>query len=342
MTDSPNPIDSPAAWRGAQLQTIAALSWRLDAGHRAELLTALDGAAAKRRAGVPLAGLAAADFPLERCATLLARVRLDIVHGRGAALLQGMPAVAADASELLLWGIGRHLGAAEPQDAAGAQLHHVRDLGVPVTGTDHIRGFQTNAPLDFHNDGGEAFLLYCLRQVARGGDSLLVSAVAVYNEMLRRRPDLVAVLTQPIDFDARAQQLTGEQRLQRVPVFVRDEQRFWVLYKRGYIQLGQRFAEARPLSPAQVQALDLMDRICRDPTFHLRFRLQPGEILLASNFTMLHARDRYEDAPGAARHLLRLWLTLHDGAPVPAVYARTREFGASWQRQQSRFAAAAD
>lgn len=328
------PIVGPAAWRGVQLGGIAALTRHLEEAQRAELVHATE--FALRRAAVGAAPtLGEADFPLQRCLPLLAELREDISRGRGAALLAGLPALSGKAAEALVWGIGCHLGVPEPQDAAGALLHHVRDMGVQVTGTDDIRGFQTNAALDFHNDGGEAFLLHCLQQVPRGGDSLLVSAVAVYNELLRRRPDLVRVLAQPIDFDARAQQQTGEQRLQRAPIFVRDGKDFCALYKRGYIQLGQRFPEARPLTLAQTEAMDALDEICRNPTFHVRFRLQQNQMLLASNFTMLHARLRYDDEPCAPRYLLRLWLTLHNGARVPDAYARTREFGRTWRRQQA-------
>ena len=336
MTVFPNPINSPAAWRSATLGGIEALRWQLDAELRAELLAALQIARQRMsNAALPLHSLTAHDFPLSRCADWLMRVRLDIATGRGAALLRGLPEVHAADGPLLLWGIGCHLGSAEPQDAAGALLHHVRDLGVQVTGTDHVRGFQTNAALDFHNDGGEAFLLYCLQQVPHGGDSLLVSAVAAYNELIERRPDLVRILEQPIDFDARSQQLGGEPRLQRVPIFVREGSRLWTLYKRGYIQLGQRFTEAHRLSAEQIEAMDCLDQICRDPAFHLRFRLQRGDLLFVSNFVMLHARQRYDDDPRQPRHLLRMWLTLHDGAMVPAAYVRTREFGLTWRRQQA-------
>ena len=38
--------------------------------------------------------------------------------------------------------------------------------------------------------------------------------------------------------------------------------------------------------------------------------LEPGDIQLLSNHTIVHARTAYEDDPGRKRHLLRLWLTL--------------------------------
>ncbi len=261
-------------------------------------------------------------------------LRARLRDGRGAVLLRGLPALPAAEAGWLLWAIGAGLGEAEPQDAMGSLLHHVRDVGAQVATSDHVRGFQTSSALDFHNDGGEAFALYCVAGGQRGGDSLLVSAAAVYDEIQRLRPDLAAALRDPVDFDTRAQPSAGQPRLQRAPIFVLQGGRSWVLYKRGYIHLGQRFPEAQRLQPAQVEAMDLLDALCRDPCFHLRFRLLPGDLQLANNFTMLHARTAFHDGAGGARHLLRLWLTLDEGTDVPRAYADTREFAGTWRRRR--------
>lgn len=345
-----------AGWRADELGSVAALTRDVSAHERSALLAALRAARRRLRgihlrdshlldshlldshlrdSDVTLHALTAEDFPGLADATLLADMRAAITHGRGALLVQGLPALTVRDATILLWGIGCHLGVAEPQDAAGALLHHVRDNGGHVTGTNHVRGFETNASLDFHNDGGEAFVLYCLQQARHGGDSFLVSALAVYSELRTLRPDLAAILEQPFAFDARAQQLDGERRAQYAPIFVRDGQRLHVLYKRGYIQLAQRFPEVPRLSGLQIEALNLLDKLCWDPRFHLRFRLRPCELLIANNFTVLHARTRYDDESTAdPRHLLRLWLSLYDGVPVPEAYARTREFGMTWRRQK--------
>ena len=49
---------------------------------------------------------------------------------------------------------------------------------------------------------------------------------------------------------------------------------------------------------------------------------KPGDIQLVNNLTTLHARTDYEDfnAPGLKRHLLRLWLAVPDGWPLPEFY----------------------
>ncbi|HIG17758.1 MAG TPA: hypothetical protein EYQ31_11010 [Candidatus Handelsmanbacteria bacterium] len=114
------------------------------------------------------------------------------------------------------WGIGQHVGYPEPQDAAGNLLHDVRDTGKDLA-SDNVRAYQTNLPINYHNDGADAFMLLCYRAAHAGGESRLVSAVAVFNEILRRRPDLAAVLQEPFDFDARGQERPGARPFQRVP-----------------------------------------------------------------------------------------------------------------------------
>lgn len=49
---------------------------------------------------------------------------------------------------------------------------------------------------------------------------------------------------------------------------------------------------------------------------------------------MLHGRTEFTDAgSGEQRHMLRLWLTIADGPPLPPHYADTREFGATYARR---------
>ena len=331
-TNTLTPVRTASTWRPDELGGVDALVLHIDA---AEVATLMAAAAAVREGHALPEAVPRAAFHFEgRLQALFATLRARLRDGPGAVLLRGLPVLPAAQAGWLLWTLGAGLGDAEPQDAAGALLHHVRDAGAQVTDADHVRGFQTNGALDFHNDGGEVFALYCVAGPRRGGDSLLASAGALFNEMLRLRPDLAAVLLEGVDFDTRAQHRQGQPRIQRAPIFVQEAGRLWVLYKRGYIHLGQRFPEADRLSPAQLEAMDLLDALCRDPRFHLRFRLRPGDLQLANNFTMLHARTAFEDGAGSARHLLRLWLSLDEGTDVPDAYAATREFAGTWRRRR--------
>jgi alpha-ketoglutarate-dependent taurine dioxygenase len=61
--------------------------------------------------------------------------------------------------------------------------------------------------------------------------------------------------------------------------------------------------------------------VASDPALYLDMQLEPGDLQLLSNHTILHARTAYEDDPRAPRHLLRLWLSL---PPAPEADAADR------------------
>jgi hypothetical protein len=95
------------------------------------------------------------------------------------------------------WGIARWLGRPVTQNRLGHLLGDVRDLGVDPTQPDK-RGYQSNAPLSFHQDvGGDIVSLLCLRPAKAGGLSSLASAWTVHNEILARRPNLLGPLLRP-------------------------------------------------------------------------------------------------------------------------------------------------
>src|SRR5690606_1717459 len=189
---------------------------------------------------------------------------------------------------------GQYLGTPEPQDRSGSLLHSVTNTGKVVAGSDSVRGYETDDELNFHNDGGDAFVLLCRNISKEGGVSKLVSVGALFNAILDERPDLAAVLQQPFYFDSRAQNL-NESNVQVVPIFNEHEGYLNVLYKRRYLNTAQRFPEVPRLTEAQIEALDLFDRLCADPALHLAFEMQPGDIQIGNNYSVLHARTKYVD-----------------------------------------------
>jgi hypothetical protein len=64
--------------------------------------------------------------------------------------------------------------------------------------------------------------------------------------------------------------------------------------------------------------LDLYNEIAGSSILYLDMDLEPGDIQLLSNHTVLHARTDYEDYPELERkrHLLRLWISLGAQAPL--------------------------
>jgi hypothetical protein len=324
-------LNIPAAWRGSHWEMDRSWVYTLDAAAIDELQSALRDVT---ESGRDLFRIDPQHFPIPAFAETRSRILADVEGGRGFALIRGLPVAdcSDDEAATLFWGLGVYLGTPEPQDAAGNLIHHVRDTGRDLS-QDDIRKYQTNQDIPFHNDGSDIFLLLCLRKAKSGGRSRLVSSTAVFNEIVRGRPDLAEVLQQPFDFDARGQQLEGEPRAQRVPIYNYHEGRLSTVHKRFYIDLAQRFPEVPPLTAEQIEALDLFDEIAAEPGMCFEFDMQPGDILAASNYDVLHCRTAFEDheAPTRRRrHMMRLWLTIPNGRPLPPVFARTREFRHSY------------
>jgi len=78
-----------------------------------------------------------------------------------------------------------------------------------------------------------------------------------------------------------------------------------------------------PLTPLQVEALDVFDALLEDRALNLFMDFEPGDIQLLHNHQILHDRTGYVDwpEPERKRHLLRLWLAPPDGRPLPECYA---------------------
>ena len=327
------PLNSPAAWHGRDL--VGRDDWilSLERSHVEELETAL---AAVVERGLDPVQITAADFPLPTLSSLCRQMRSELEGGRGFVVLRGLPVQHFSAAQIarMFWGLGTHVGSAEPQDGAGNLLHHVRDTGMDLDKHD-VRAYQTNRAIGYHNDGADVFLLLCVQAARHGGRTRLVSSAAVFNEILARRDDLARILQEPFYFDARGQQAPGRPPYQLVPIFNFHAGYLNVLYKREYIDLALRFPQVPALSEQQIEALDLLDEVCDE--LALEFEVRPGEILIVNNYDLLHARSAYRDqGPGAQkRHMLRLWVSIPNGRPLPPIFATTREFCHSFARRQA-------
>jgi hypothetical protein len=166
--------------------------------------------------------------------------------------------------------------------------------------------------------------LLCIHEAQQGGDSLLVSSTTIYNEMRRRRPDLAALLFEPLATDRRGEVPIGMKPWFDIPVFSWHDGSLSALYQRQYIDSAQRFELAPRLTAAKVEALDLFDSLANDPALNFTMRLAPGDMQFVHNHNLLHDRSGFTDWPDAARrrHLLRLWLAVPGARALPPVYAQ--------------------
>jgi hypothetical protein len=303
------PIDTPAAWTGR------AMAGRRDWTHvltPAEIAD-LDRAVAHARAlEKPLDALTHDDFPLTGLARTSERWLDVLEHGAGFLLVRGVPVERYGERDTTLayWGLGLHLGSPISQNAAGDRLGHVRDIGVAERDPS-VRLYKTRERLGFHTDGADVIGLLCLRPAKSGGTSRIASSSAIYNEILRRRPDLVPVLYQPFPFDRNGEEKPGEPPFFALPLCRYADGWLRTFYIGWYIRDSQRHASAPRLSRAQREVIDLIDEIAADPAIHLDMDFRAGDIQWLKNSAILHARTEYEDfaEPERKRHLLRLWLT---------------------------------
>ena len=264
------------------------------------------------------------DVSLPTLRPRLRRMMEEVLWGRGFVVIKGLPVEGWTKREaaIAFLIIGGQLGTLRMQNAAGHLLGHVRDLG-RSSEDPNTRIYQTRERQTFHTDSCDVVGLMCLRTAKSGGLSSLVSSTTIFNEMRRRRPDLLKVLMQPIETDRRGETPAGSKPYFNIPVFNYHEGLVSAIYQRQYIESARRFPDVPPLTPQQIEALDLFDELANDPKLHLLMELEPGDIQLVHNHTILHDRTAFEDfpEPERKRHLLRLWLAPPNARPLPEVFA---------------------
>ena len=273
---------------------------------------------------VELAAINPKDIPLPLLAPRLRAILEEVLNGRGFALIKGLPIEhwTKRKAAIAFLIIGAHLGNLRMQNADGHVLGHVRDLG-RSSDDPNTRIYQTRERQTHHTDSCDVVGLMCLRTAKSGGLSNLVSSTTIFNEMRRRRPDLLRVLMEPIETDRRGEVPEGEKPYFTIPVFNYHDGLVSAIYQRQYIESARRFPGVPPLTPLQIAALDLLDELANDPQLNLMMELQPGDIQLVHNHTIMHDRTAFEDypEPDRKRHLLRLWLAPAHARPLPEVFA---------------------
>jgi Taurine catabolism dioxygenase TauD, TfdA family len=314
------PITGPKAWRGAELADDRAWTIAWSAAELDEIDRALEVARASGRA---LADVDREHFPLTTVASRLAAVLDEIYAGRGFVLLRGLPVERYSAEDvgLILWGLGRYLGAPLYQNPQGDLLGHVYDQGRSYGDID-VRGYETNAYLPYHTDAGDMVGLLCLRRGLSGGLSSIVSSVTVHNEILAARPEYLGLLYNGFYYIRREAALAERGVSERpIPVFGHSGGMVSCRYIRNQINAGA-VKRGVPLTPIETAALDLLDEQTRRADLKLDMNLQQGDIQLVNNYTILHSRTGFVDGelPHQKRHMLRLWLKFPRPWPLSAEF----------------------
>ncbi len=313
-------ITGPAAWRGADLANDTSWIHHLSDSAIASLEAALKGIKEKNLA---FPHFSKADFVIPELQTALQRHEKSLETGLGFLLVKGLPVdrYTEDDINIIYYGLGLNLGQPVKQNPKGDLLGLVMNVG-DLSKKD-TRVYETNAYLPYHTDPSDVVGLLCLRKAKTGGLSSLVSAAAVYNEILEKHPEFLALYYRPMYYAH-----LGKNEPGLSPIFSFNEGKLSCRYLRQYIELGAEMME-RPLSRIEVEALDIFDNITHNSELRLDMMLEPGDLQFANNYAVLHSRTEFVDHEQTEQHrkMLRLWLKMSNARQLAVDFPGRNGFG---------------
>jgi len=312
----------PADWYPDDINGSETWMYRLSAAEIADIEAAVAGIETR---GLDIKDITRDDFPVPTLAHALAEIRAELLDGRGFAMIRGLPVrrMTRPQTAAAFWGVGTYLGTAISQNGKGHLLGHVKDVGADYA---KVRGYMTRAHMAFHCDQCDFLALACLHPAKSGGEHMICSSVALYNEMLRRRPDLAVLLGNQFYRSRSGEIPPGEtEPWVRQPVFGFHQGYFAARGVSAAIEKAQGLPGVPPLTDREREALQMF----RDLAVELAVEipLEQGDMVVLFNHVTLHSRTEFEDwpEPERKRHLLRLWLTTRGARPLPPEIATRSE-----------------
>ena len=272
------------------------------------------------------------NFPLKHTQRMLLAVADTLEHGRGVAKLAGLSleGYSADDLRILFYGVCHWLGRPVCQSNSGEYLGKICDEGTDVglrrgqmldqDGRSFLSSqarTRSPQPLRWHTDRSDVVGLLSVNTPARGGTSRVASAVAIHDEMIRRRPDVAEVLYEDLIRSRLGEEPGGAETTYALPVFSVRDGKFASHYSRTYVEAAQKLPHVERLSDAQWEALDLLAELGDELCYEMP--LEPGDMQFLNNHVMYHARDAFEDNvdEGKIRLLYRVWLSMSNSRALP-------------------------
>ncbi|KAI1125825.1 Clavaminate synthase-like protein [Nemania abortiva] len=234
----------------------------------------------------------------------------DIHAGSGLCIIRGLTptAYSAEVNAIIFLGLASYVGGERGvQTSKGAMLTHVYESSTWTVPRERRHGIHTNSSLPFHNDMGCEILAMHIRScAAQGGGTYVASAATVYNAMMKANPWAVHTLAKhnwPVQVSRR-----GASPFILAPLLGFQSGNLIISVDPNRIGPRPGVADGRipALLPAQKEALELLQRTATAQQVLLPTRR--GDMVFINNWSVLHARDSYQDDDTASRHIVRLWL----------------------------------
>jgi alpha-ketoglutarate-dependent taurine dioxygenase len=322
-------IPEAALWRGSEVAGIDDFAVDMDPSACATLEEAALRLATE---GVDPVEVGPDDLPLGGLGSTIEAVRDEVLAGSGMVLLRGFPVdrLSGDGIAMFFWGIGLRLGRAVSQSVMGDRLGRVVD----VTDVDpHARAYRNRTELTPHSDPTDLLAFLCIVPAAEGGESRFVSSATVHEEIRAARPDLLEHLYRGFHYHRFGEQEEGSDPVTpwRVPVYSVCDGLLSCRFVKEYVEMAADDQNpAVEITAAEREALDLFEATTQSTDLRIAFTLQPGEAIIANNYTVLHARTAFTSNPDRRRELLRLWMAADPTRPVVqevAIYDRAYHGG---------------
>lgn len=195
------------------------------------------------------------------------------------------------------WVLSNLFGEPLVQNREGDRQVRVWDRDPMSRMADGARYHQTREGGDSHTDNVNIperwdYLLFgCTVPATVGGWSVIVSGLAVHDYLANNVPEAVGVLSGDYWWEYRG----IKDDTYRAPVLTYDsrgEPHF--RYLRTYLEAAHRKV-GEPMSDRQMWALNVLDAVLELPELRLTRRLQAGEILVAQDSQIFHARTSFAD-----------------------------------------------
>ena len=163
--------------------------------------------------------------------------------------------------------------------ADGARYHQTREGG--ASHTDNVGTPETWEYLVFSS----------IRRAAVGGETILLNGFSIH-QALGETPDALDVLQKPFWWEYRG---LGDQLFQAPIITYSASGEPHFRYLRRHLE-STHLRAGEPLTAEQIWALDTLDAVLDQSRLQFRTMLQDGEILIAYDSQVLHARSAFADA----------------------------------------------
>ncbi|WP_375790681.1 TauD/TfdA family dioxygenase [Bradyrhizobium sp. vgs-9] len=236
----------------------------------------------------------------------------------GLAIVPGNKLQELSDRDLSAWfkGLACLLGTLVPQNLAGETLV---EIAAQAGDAKSLRGYQTSESMLLHSDASDVAALLCLSPAEQGGINLFVQARTVHDEIAAIRPELVGEYFEPWRWNVLNLGLTGSNAELISPIFSVHAGKLSCRY--GSYFLRSAGNEAHPLTPLQLEALDVFEAVTRRQDLLLRYRLRRGDSVWMNNYTLLHGREAFQDAGATPRRYQRCWIRSRTPPNVGASFA---------------------